>query len=107
MAAARFVMSPLRHPETLPVIGCVAAGLVFMTYKSVRCATSNPDVHFDRTARSTNARDTEEARKWGEGARAHSRRGKDGVDVEYVSVLHPIAGLKALFATRTDDAMRE
>lgn len=73
--------------QTYPIIAAVSAGLVFMTYKLTRATLYNPDVHWDKTARSTQFyRDEKEAEAWGEAMRAHSRWNRPGLDVGQVSV---------------------
>lgn len=97
----------MAHPKNYPLMAVVGATLSFTAYKSYVFMTENPDVHLDPVARTKGLRDEEEAKHWKERVRSHSRRGKDGVDVEHVSALNPVEGVQALTAPREDDVVKE
>lgn len=81
---------PLCAPQTYPIIGAIGCALTFMTYKLTHHALYNPDVKFDKTARSEPfERNIDEATAWKAGVKASSRWNRPGLDVGAVSVFEP------------------
>jgi hypothetical protein len=73
--------------QTYPIIAAVGAALTFMTYKITHHAVYNPDVKFDKTARTSPFERSEaEGEAWLQGVRNHSRWNRPGLDVGAVSV---------------------
>jgi hypothetical protein len=82
--------------DVLPIVVICSGALVWMTYNGTRTLVQSPDLHVMKPASDPTAGDKNPALGEKVVARRQriSRRGKDNVDVEFVSALSPLAYLK-------------